>query len=97
MQGIPLKNLAPLGSRPLLCWCLQSVMEFGKFDSVWVSTDHQVGQSLREEKLNSYHTFIFIFQGIAECATACGAKVTEKETTYISRYKFIKNLNLSGV
>ena len=41
-QGISLKNLAPLGSRPLLCWCLQSVMEFGKFDSVWVSTDHQV-------------------------------------------------------
>jgi len=59
-KGIPLKNLAPLGSRPLLCWCLQSVMEFGKFDSVWVSTDHQ---------------------GIAECATACGAKVSERYTT----------------
>ena len=28
--------------------------EFGKFDSVWVSTDHE---------------------GIAECATACGAKI----------------------
>ena len=50
MQGIPLKNLAPLGSRPLLCWSLQSVMEFGKFDSVWVSTDHQVGH--RSEKKN---------------------------------------------
>ena len=53
-KGIPLKNLAPLGSRPLITWCLQSMLEFGKFDSVWVSTDHD---------------------GIAECATACGAKV----------------------
>ena len=39
-KGIPLKNLAPLGSRPLLTWCLQSMQEFGKFDSIWVSTDH---------------------------------------------------------
>ena len=39
-KGIPLKNLAPLGSRPLLTWCLQASQEFGKFDSIWVSTDH---------------------------------------------------------
>ena len=25
---------------------------------------------------------IYIFQGIAECATACGAKVTEKKASY---------------
>ena len=54
-KGIPLKNLAPLGSRPLITWSLQTMQEFGKFDSIWVSTDHQ---------------------GIAECAQACGAKVT---------------------
>ena len=54
-KGIPLKNLAPLGSRPLLTWCLQASQEFGKFDSIWVSTDHG---------------------GIAECAQACGAKVS---------------------
>ena len=41
LQGLPLKNLAPLGSRPLLAWALQSILEFGKFDSVWVSTDHR--------------------------------------------------------
>ena len=39
-RGVPLKNLAPLGSKPLLCWSLGSMLEFGKFDSVWVSTDH---------------------------------------------------------
>lgn len=39
-QGITLKNLVPLGGRPLLCWALESVQQFGKFDSVWVSTDH---------------------------------------------------------
>jgi len=40
-KGIPLKNLAPLGSRPLITWSLQTMQEFGKFDSIWVSTDHQ--------------------------------------------------------
>ena len=90
MQGIPLKNLAPLGSRPLLCWCLQSVKEFGKFDSVWVSTDHQVR---RKTKQLSYVHFVvyanqFILQGIAECATACGAKVTEK----INKLKTLSNI-----
>jgi len=39
-KGIPLKNLVPLGSRPLISWSLQTMLEFGKFDSVWVSTDH---------------------------------------------------------
>ena len=39
-KGIPLKNLAPLGSRPLISWSLQTMQEFGKFDSIWVSTDH---------------------------------------------------------
>lgn len=39
-KGIPLKNIAPLGGKPLLAWCLQSMQEFGKFDSIWVSTDH---------------------------------------------------------
>ena len=28
-KGIPLKNLAPLGSRPLLAWALGAVLEFG--------------------------------------------------------------------
>ena len=40
-KGIPLKNIAPLGCKPLVAWCLQSMQEFGKFDSIWVSTDHQ--------------------------------------------------------
>jgi len=40
-KGIPLKNLVPLGSRPLLTWSLQTMQEFGKFDSIWVSTDHE--------------------------------------------------------
>ena len=39
-QGIPLKNLAPLGSHPLLAWSLGAMAHFGGFDSLWVSTDH---------------------------------------------------------
>ena len=39
-QGIPLKNLAPLGDRPLLEWALGAMLNFGGFDSIWVSTDH---------------------------------------------------------
>ena len=39
-QGIPLKNLAPLGERPLLEWALGAMLNFGGFDSLWVSTDH---------------------------------------------------------
>lgn len=38
--GIPLKNLAPLGSRPLLQWSLSAMVKYGGFDSLWVSTDH---------------------------------------------------------
>ncbi len=39
-QGIPLKNLAVLGSRPLLAWSLGAMTSFGGFTSLWVSTDH---------------------------------------------------------
>ena len=39
-QGIPLKNLAPLRGRPLLEWALGAMINFGNFDSLWVSTDH---------------------------------------------------------
>lgn len=40
-KGIPLKNVAPLGGKPLLSWALDAVLSLGSaFDSVWVSTDH---------------------------------------------------------
>ena len=39
-KGIPLKNLAQLGGRPLLSWSLGAMATFAGFDSVWVSTDH---------------------------------------------------------
>ena len=39
-QGIPLKNIAPLGSHPLLMWSLGAMKAFQRFDSIWVSTDH---------------------------------------------------------
>ena len=31
---------APLGSRPLLQWSLNAMVQYGGFDSLWVSTDH---------------------------------------------------------
>lgn len=39
-QGIPLKNVVLLGSRPLLAWSLGAMTTYGGFDSIWVSTDH---------------------------------------------------------
>ena len=39
-QGIPLKNITPLANQPLLVWSLGAMKAFGRFDSVWVSTDH---------------------------------------------------------
>jgi N-acetylneuraminate synthase len=57
--GIPLKNVKPLGGRPLIDWCLQAAIDSGIFTDVYVSTDHD---------------------GIAECATSCGAKVHRRST-----------------
>ena len=39
-QGIPLKNISKLSSHPLLAWSLGAMRAFGRFDSIWVSTDH---------------------------------------------------------
>ena len=39
-QGIPLKNITKLHSKPLLAWSLGAMKHFGRFDSLWVSTDH---------------------------------------------------------
>ena len=39
-QGIPLKNITPLANHPLLVWSLGAMKAFGRFDSIWVSTDH---------------------------------------------------------
>merc|ERR1711998_228990 len=38
--GIPLKNIKPLGGRPLIDWCLQAAKDSGIFTDVFVSTDH---------------------------------------------------------
>ncbi len=40
-QGIPLKNLSPLGGKPLLCWALEAMTQARGLHSVWVSTDHE--------------------------------------------------------
>ena len=39
-QGIPLKNITKLSTHPLLVWSLGAMKAFGRFDSLWVSTDH---------------------------------------------------------
>ncbi|XP_055616223.1 N-acylneuraminate cytidylyltransferase A [Toxorhynchites rutilus septentrionalis] len=38
-KGIPLKNLAQIDGKPLLVRALQTLAEFGRFGSIWVSTD----------------------------------------------------------
>ncbi|XP_055526395.1 N-acylneuraminate cytidylyltransferase A [Wyeomyia smithii] len=40
-KGIPLKNLAKIGSKSLLVRALQTLEAFGQFDSIWVSTDDE--------------------------------------------------------
>jgi CMP-N-acetylneuraminic acid synthetase len=47
VQGIPLKNLAVVGCRPLLSWALGAAQRFPKFNSLWVSTDHQGTRSVK--------------------------------------------------
>ncbi len=39
-QGIPLKNVTPLGGKPLLSWALEAMTQAKELHSVWVSTDH---------------------------------------------------------
>ncbi|XP_061566657.1 N-acylneuraminate cytidylyltransferase A [Cololabis saira] len=39
-KGIPLKNIRKLAGVPLIGWVLRAAIDSDKFDSVWVSTDH---------------------------------------------------------
>ncbi|XP_047241119.1 N-acylneuraminate cytidylyltransferase-like [Girardinichthys multiradiatus] len=39
-KGIPLKNIKTLAGVPLIGWVLRAAIDCRKFDSVWVSTDH---------------------------------------------------------
>ncbi len=39
-KRVPLKNLVPLGGKPLIAWCIGAALEAGALDRVIVSTDH---------------------------------------------------------
>nr|XP_046237027.1 N-acylneuraminate cytidylyltransferase A [Scatophagus argus] len=39
-KGIPLKNIKMLAGVPLIAWVLRAAQDSNRFDSVWVSTDH---------------------------------------------------------
>ncbi|CAK6973342.1 N-acylneuraminate cytidylyltransferase A [Scomber scombrus] len=39
-KGIPLKNIKMLAGVPLIGWVLRAAVDSGRFNSVWVSTDH---------------------------------------------------------
>lgn len=39
-KGIPLKNMAVVGGRPLLAWTVEAALEANRVDRVAVSTDH---------------------------------------------------------
>lgn len=41
-KGIPMKNLAMLGGKPLIAWTLQAAMLSDEFDRIVVSTDHDL-------------------------------------------------------
>ena len=38
-QGIPRKNVRELCHRPLISWVIESALQSGIFDEIWVSTD----------------------------------------------------------
>ena len=55
-QGIPLKNITPLANHPLLVWSLGAMKAFGRFDSIWVSTDHPlIAQSASQMGASVFH------------------------------------------
>ena len=56
-KEIPLKNLVKLRGKPLLSWALEAILRFAGFDSVWVSTDHELieGEALRHEGVSVFH------------------------------------------
>ncbi|XP_047241413.1 N-acylneuraminate cytidylyltransferase-like isoform X2 [Girardinichthys multiradiatus] len=47
-KGIPLKNIKTLAGVPLIGWVLRAAIDCGKFDSVWVSTDHDEIEKVAE-------------------------------------------------
>ena len=65
-RGIPLKNITPLDGRPLLTWSLAAMLGLdNRFDSVWVSTDHQkIADAARK------HEGVSVFWRSARHATA---------------------------
>lgn len=49
-KGIPRKNLALLGGRPLIAWTIQSALESGEFERLIVSTDDsEIAEVARRE------------------------------------------------
>ena len=40
-KRIPLKNIKPLGGKPLIAWCIEAAREAKGLDRVMVSTDHE--------------------------------------------------------
>jgi len=49
-KEIPLKNLAIVGGKPLLVRAIKAMQDFGRFDSIWVSTDHSEIESCAREQ-----------------------------------------------
>lgn len=48
-KGIPRKNLAPVGGRPMLAWTIEAALDSGVVDRVIVSTDDaQIAQAARD-------------------------------------------------
>ena len=55
-QGIPLKNITLLANHPLLVWSLGAMKTFGRFDSIWVSTDHPlIAQCASQMGVSVFH------------------------------------------
>ena len=65
-KEIPLKNLVKLRGKPLLSWALEAILRFAGFDSVWVSTDHEL---IEEEALR--HEGVSVFHRSKEFAQVC--------------------------
>lgn len=58
-KGIPGKNMKILGGKPLICWIVDTVLQSGIADAIWIATDWE---EMEELLLQRYANQVNVFQ-----------------------------------
>ncbi|XP_058454576.1 N-acylneuraminate cytidylyltransferase [Malaya genurostris] len=90
-KGITLKNIVKMGGQPLLVRTLRTLLNFGRFDSLWVSTDddriaNEVGEAFPENQVLIH----FRPEAVAQDHTSS----IESTLEFLSRHPEIENIAL---